>query len=74
VLSSIAAVKHEIRPKLGTKPVNAILCRLPQSQKQEVKRQVEEFEERVYVSSSSWNSPLQVIPKKANDTLRNVEG
>jgi hypothetical protein len=36
-------VKYEIRLEPGTEPVSARPCRLPESQKQEVRRQVEEL-------------------------------
>jgi hypothetical protein len=39
-LSSTSVVKHEIRLEKGTEPVNARPYRLPESQKQEVRRQV----------------------------------
>jgi hypothetical protein len=43
VLSSTTAVKHEIRLGPGTEPVNARPYRLPESQKQEVMKQIEEL-------------------------------
>ena len=70
VLSSTTAVKHEIRLEPGTEPVNASLYRLPESQKQEVRRQVEELKRGGIIteSNSPLNSPLLVVPKKADAT------
>jgi len=57
VLSSTTAVKHEIRLEPGTEPVNARPYRLPESQKQEVRRQIEELKRGGIIteSSSAWN-------------------
>jgi len=43
---------------------------LPESQKQEVRRQVEELKRRGIITenNSPCNSPLLVVPKKAYDT------
>jgi hypothetical protein len=43
VLSSTSVVKHEIRLEPGAEPVKAMPYRLPEYQKQEVRRQVEEL-------------------------------
>ena len=43
MLSSTSVVKHEIRLEPGTEPVNTRPYRLPESQKPEVRRQVEEL-------------------------------
>ena len=43
VLSGTTAVKHEIRLEPGMEPVNARPYRLPESQKQELRRQIEEL-------------------------------
>jgi len=43
VLSSTTTFKHEIRLQPGTEPVNTKPYRLSESQKQEVRRQVEEL-------------------------------
>jgi len=70
VLSSTSAVKHEIRLEPGAEPVNARPYRLPESQKQEVRRQVEELKRGGIItdSNSHWNSPLLVVPKKSDST------
>jgi hypothetical protein len=70
ILTSTAAVRHEIRTELGVEPVNVKPYRLPQSQKQEVRRQVEELRRGGIIteSSSPWNSPLLIVPKKEDVT------
>jgi hypothetical protein len=70
VLSSNSAVTHEIWLQPGTEPVNARPYRLPESQKQEVRRQVEELKRGGIIKESNfpWNSPLLVVPKKADTT------
>ena len=68
VLSSTTAVKHEIKLELGTEPVNARPYRLPESQKQEVRRQIEGLKRRGIIteSNSAWNSPLLIVLKKSD--------
>jgi hypothetical protein len=75
VLSNTTIVKDEIRLKLGAEPVNARPCQLPESQKQ-VRRQVEELKRGGIIteSNSPWNSPLLVVPKKADGTGEKVGG
>jgi hypothetical protein len=53
--------------------VNVKPYRLPETQKQEVGRQVEELRREGIIkeSSSSWNSPLLIVPKKADATGEN---
>jgi len=66
VLSTTTAVKHEIKLEPGTEPVNARPYRLPESHKQEVRRQIEELKRGRVITdkNSAWNSPLLVVPKK----------
>ena len=66
ILSSTKVVKHEIRLEPGTEPVNARPYRLPETQKHEIRRQVEELKRGGIIteSISPWNSPLLVVPKK----------
>jgi len=47
-------------------PVNARPYRLPESQKQEVRKQIEELKRGGIIteSNSACNSPLLVVPKK----------
>jgi len=68
VLSSITAVEYEIRLEPGTEPVNAWPYRLPESQKREVRKQIEELKRGGFIKESNyaWNSPLLVVPKKSD--------
>jgi hypothetical protein len=68
ILTSTAAVRHEIRLEPGIEPVNVKPYRLPETQKQEVRRQVEELKRGgiIIESRSPWNSPLLIVPKKAD--------
>ena len=70
VLSSATAVTDEIRLEPSTELVNASTYRLPESQKQEVRRQDEELKRGGIITedNSSWNSPLLVVSKKADAT------
>ena len=65
-LSCTNAVKHTIPLELGTTPINTRPYRLPESQKEEVDRQVKQLLEEGIIakSDSPWNSPLLVVPKK----------
>jgi transposase InsO family protein len=68
ILTSTAAVRHEIHMEPGVEPVNVKPYRLPETQKQEVRRQVEELQKGGIItgSRSPWNSPLLIVPKKAD--------
>jgi len=50
----------------GVTPINTRPYRLPESQKEEVDRQVQQlFDDKIIVKSDSlWNSPLLVVPKR----------
>jgi hypothetical protein len=65
-LSSTNAVKHTITLEPGLAPINTRPYRLPESQKEEVDRQVKQLlEDGIIVKSNSpWNSPLLVVPKR----------
>jgi hypothetical protein len=65
-LSFTNAVKHTITLEPGVAPINTRPYRLPESQKEEVDRQVKQLlEDCIIVKSySPWNSPLFVVPKK----------
>lgn len=54
----------------GIEPVNTRPYRLPESQKQEVRRQVEELKKGGIIPENTppWNSPLLVVPKKEDAT------
>jgi hypothetical protein len=65
--SSTNAIKHAIPLEPGATPINTRPYRLPESQKEEVDRQVQQLLEEGIIakSDSPWNSPLLVVPKKA---------
>ena len=70
MLTSTTAVRLEIRIEPGVEPVNVKPYQLPETQKQEVRRQVEELRQGGIIteSNSPWNSPLLIVPKKADAT------
>ena len=74
-LSSTSAVKHTITLESGVIPINTRPYRLPESQKEEVGRQVKQLlEEGIIVKSDSpWNSPLLVVPKKKGPTEKEID-
>jgi hypothetical protein len=65
-LSSTGAAQHSISIEPGTEPINTRPYRLPEAQKEEVKKQVQKLlqEGIIEESSSPWNSPILVVPKK----------
>jgi len=64
-LSSTSAAQHTITLEAGVNPINTRPYRLPESQKEEVDRQVKLLKERIIVKSDSpCNSPLLVVSKK----------
>ena len=65
-MSCTNAVKHTIHLAPGVAPINTRLYRLPESQKEEIDRQVKQLVEDGIVtpSKSPWNSPLLIVPKK----------
>ena len=65
-LSATNAARHTLHLEPGTTPINTRPYRLPESQKDEIDRQVEQLlkEDIIVKSNSPWNSPLLVVPKK----------
>ena len=65
-LSSTSATQHSISIEPGTEPINTRPYRLPETQKEEVKRQVLKLLQEGIIEESSfpWNSLILVIPKK----------
>ena len=65
-LSSTGATQHSISIEPGTEPINTRPYRLPETQKQEVGKQVQKLlkEGIIEESNSPWNSPMLVVPKK----------
>jgi hypothetical protein len=67
-LTSTGAAQHSISVEPGTVPITTRPYRLPEAQKEEVKRQAQRLlqEGIIEESSSPWNSPILVVPKKAD--------
>lgn len=61
--------EHIINLKPGTKPIYTKQYRLPESQKEEAERQLNELIKNNIIekSTSAWNSPFILVPKKADD-------
>ncbi|HBS53358.1 MAG TPA: hypothetical protein DD806_05115 [Flavobacterium sp.] len=59
-------IEHRIPISQATNPINSKPYRLPHAQKEEIKSQTEAMLENNIIrpSSSPWNSPLLVVPKK----------
>jgi transposase InsO family protein len=68
-LSCAATVKHSINVVPGTSPVHTRPYRLPEAQKAEIENQVDKLlkEGIISESSSPWNSPLLIVPKRTED-------
>jgi hypothetical protein len=69
-------VKHEFRLEPRAEPVNIRPYRLPESQKSEVRRKVEELKRGGIIteSTSPWNSPLLIVKKKRTRREKNFGG
>lgn len=69
VLKHTDVVQHKIELKPGTTPIATRQYRIPESQKDEIQRQIDEMETRGIIeqSNSAWNSPLLLVPKKENE-------
>jgi hypothetical protein len=65
-LSCTNATQHSITLVPGTVPINTKPYRLPEAQKAEIEKQVTKLvnENIIEESSSLWNSPLLIVPKK----------
>jgi hypothetical protein len=66
-LSYTTTARHTIQLEPGVTPINTRPYRLPESQKEEIERQVKQLVEDGIVtpSESPWNSPLLIVPKRA---------
>ena len=66
-LSCTTAAKHTIQLEPGVTPINTRPYMLPESQKEEIDRQVKQLvDDGIVVSSESpWNSPLLIVLKRA---------
>ncbi|KAL6423096.1 hypothetical protein ACFW04_010527 [Cataglyphis niger] len=64
-LTCTATVEHEINTRTDISPMNMRPYRLPEKHKTEVNKQV--LKDRIiWTSTSQWNAPLLVVPKKAD--------
>jgi len=65
-LSCTNAARHAIQLEPGVTPINTRPYRLPESQREEIDRQVKQLleDEIIVISDSAWNTPLLVVPKK----------
>lgn len=63
-------IHHRIPLKPGTNPIFTRQYRIPENQKEEVQRQIDEMEGKGIIekSNSPWNSPLLLVPKKSDET------
>lgn len=60
---------HKINLLPGTSPVYIRQYRIPEHNKMEIQRQINELEEKGIISKcdSPWNSPIFLVPKKENN-------
>ena len=67
-LSCTSGLAHEIVTQSDTASVNVRPYRLPEKHKQEVNKQISEMLQQKVIrsSTSQWNAPLLVVPKKAD--------
>jgi len=65
-LTNTEAIYHEIIIPTATQPINERPYTLPFKHKEEMNRQVKQWEEEGIItpSKSPWNAPLLVVPKK----------
>ena len=72
-LSATNAARHTIQLEPGIAPLNTRPYRIPESQKEDVDRQVKQLLENCIIAKndSSWNSPLLVVPKKPGPDEKN---
>ena len=66
-LSCTKAARHTIQLEPGVTPINTRPYTLPESQKEEIDRQVKQLAENGIITKSDfpWNSPLLKVPKRA---------
>lgn len=60
-------IQHRIPTEKDTNPINVRPYRLPMSQRDEIKTQIEKMKKDGLIrpSKSAWNAPLLLVPKKA---------
>lgn len=67
-LNHTDVISHFIALKPGTSPIFTRQYRIPETQRGEIQRQIDELEMKGIIekSNSAWNSPLLLVPKKDN--------
>lgn len=75
VLTRTDIVKHNIPLLQDTAPINIRQYRLPESQRSEINSQIDKLlQNNINVPSSSpWNAPLLLVPKKSDDNEKKME-
>lgn len=68
-LTCTDTVKHEIPTEADQPPINQRPYRLPEAQKNIVEEHIEEMRQSDVIreSTSPWNSPIVLVPKKSTD-------
>ena len=68
MLTNTTAVRYKIRIEPSVEPVDVKPYRLPETQKHEIRRQVEELTWGGIITESNftWNSLLLIVPRKAD--------
>lgn len=71
-LGTTSIMKQSINLQPGTKPIYVKPYRLPQSLKPEINNQIKKMleEDIIEPSTSDWNSPILLVPKKSNDNSK----
>lgn len=66
ILTHTDVIQHRIHIKPGTTPIYIRQYRLPETQREEVRRQLKEMESNGIIepSNSAWNSPVILVKKK----------
>lgn len=69
-LKGTTAIHNRIITPPDTQPIYVKSYRLPQKHKEEISKQVEQMEKDgiITLSTSPWNAPLLVIPKKMDSS------
>ena len=67
-MSSTGPTRHSISVEPGTEPINTRPCRLPETQKAEIGKQVKKLLQEAIKEGKllPWDSPILVVPKKVD--------
>lgn len=68
-LTYTEVIQHRIELKPDTKPIYVRQYRLPEIQKEEIKKQLQEMEENGIIEPchSQWNAPIMLVKKKEDE-------